>query len=330
MLRTLPWLVRYVLGTLPLVKSSLAETRSHASLISNKLLRTQALRSIDDKAFHCYGGAVLALVGPRHSRRALIDFIVAFQTISDYLDNLCDRAGVVSEEAFRLLHTSMVDAVSPHAAIGDYYALYGQTEERYLRYLVTRCRETARTLPSLDKVHPRLTQLIDYYASLQSLKHLDPSVRTHRLSDYIQTKVPNPDDLAWWELAAATGSTLGMFTLMALAANEHTGIEAAEAAYHAYFPWVCGLHILLDYLIDQEEDRMGGDLNFVFHYSTEETKRERMHVFASRAIDAVNDLPASPLHGMVVRGLLAMYLSDPKVKLQGYETLASNLMASAG
>jgi len=37
---------------------------------------------------------------------------------------------------------------------------------------------------------------------------------------------------------------------------------------NSYFPWVQGLHILLDYLIDQEEDRINGDLNFVLLQTT--------------------------------------------------------------
>lgn len=40
--------------------------------------------------------------------------------------------------------------------------------------------------------------------------------------------------------------------------------EMTEKIKAGYFPYIQGLHILLDYLIDQEEDKAGGDLNFCF------------------------------------------------------------------
>lgn len=40
-----------------------------------------------------------------------VKFIVAFQTISDYLDNLCDRVEVNDEQAFRQLHLAITDAL---------------------------------------------------------------------------------------------------------------------------------------------------------------------------------------------------------------------------
>ena len=43
----------------------------------------------------------------------------------------------------------------------------------------------------------------------------------------------------------------------------------AEQIRNGYFPYIQGLHILLDYLIDQEEDKVGGDLNFCFYYENE-------------------------------------------------------------
>ncbi|MEW5935783.1 MAG: DUF2600 family protein, partial [Bacillota bacterium] len=51
----------------------------------------QARLSIYTKRFHCQGAAAFACLTPL--REPLWDAIVALQTMSDYLDNLCDRAG---------------------------------------------------------------------------------------------------------------------------------------------------------------------------------------------------------------------------------------------
>src|SRR5690606_30189236 len=84
----------------------------------------------------------------------------------------------------------------------------------------------------------------------------------------------------------------------------------------AYFPYICALHILLDYLIDQEEDRRGGDLNFCSYYLDEGQTVERLRYIVDQASRAGRRLPDGRFHLMIVEGLLALYLSDPKVSDQ--------------
>ena len=76
---------------LPQVHRELSYWKSRASEIPNPELRNQALASIEHKTFHCEGGAILSLTAKGNYKQA-IRFIVAYQTISDYLDNLCDRS----------------------------------------------------------------------------------------------------------------------------------------------------------------------------------------------------------------------------------------------
>ncbi|MGE5398220.1 MAG: tetraprenyl-beta-curcumene synthase family protein [Chitinophagales bacterium] len=324
-------LYHYLKIIIPLVEQRLAYWKEKAGQIPDPVLRTQALASINTKAFHCYGGAVLALLAPRDYWSAMVDFIVAFQTISDYLDNLCDRAGILDEEAFRHLHYSLSDAVIPVAVLKNYYDCYpGHQEEGYLSSLTFTCREISSELTMLNAIIPSIITMINHYSELQSLKHLEPNLREDRLRNYIVNQVDNPHGLKWFELAAATGSTLGMFALVALAAGGKTSRKDIIDTSEAYFPWVCGLHILLDYLIDQEEDRVGQDLNFVSFYPSEEIRWNSLRLFVVEAMDQVAELKHNQLHMMVVKGLLAMYLSDPKVKVLGYTTQAADLMSKTG
>ncbi len=93
--------------------------------------------------------------------------------------------------------------------------------------------------------------------------------------------------------------------------------DAAAASIHAsYFPHVCCLHIMLDYLIDQEEDRLGGDLNFCNYYESPETMLDRIALIVGLARKDVQAIPVPPFHRMIIEGLLAIYLSDPKVSEQ--------------
>ena len=92
--------------------------------------------------------------------------------------------------------------------------------------------------------------------------------------------------------------------------------EEARAIRRAYFPWVQGLHILMDYFVDQEEDRLGGDLNFCSFYENPDVTVERLVRVFKEADRAVTVLPHKAFHRMVCHGLLAIYLADRKVDRQ--------------
>jgi tetraprenyl-beta-curcumene synthase len=76
---------------LPSVRKYLELWQQEAEMIPNSELRKQALLSIESKAFHCEGGSIYGLLA-QDQIEPIIRFIVAYQTICDYLDNLCDRS----------------------------------------------------------------------------------------------------------------------------------------------------------------------------------------------------------------------------------------------
>src|SRR5690606_6062217 len=136
---------------LPAVYLELSRWRTRAEAIPDPELRTQALASMTSKQFHCEGGAVYAAAAAdRHNE--LVPLIVALQTISDYLDNLCDRSTSLDPDDFRLLHRAMLDAVDPEAEPVDYYALRSEREDGgYLESLVRECQTRVRALPGYAK-----------------------------------------------------------------------------------------------------------------------------------------------------------------------------------
>ncbi len=46
---------------------------------------------------------------------------MAYQTISDYLDNLCDRSTSLNPDGFQALHESLFHALTPEATLTNYY-----------------------------------------------------------------------------------------------------------------------------------------------------------------------------------------------------------------
>lgn len=320
---------RFGTRALPLAGLQLARWEVLARAIPDGELRRQALSSLRLKRFHAEGGSVFGVAAPHHDE-GIITLVVALQTISDYLDNLCDRGTSLHAADFRQLHRAMLDAVTPGRPRADYYALHPNREQGYLSALVEACREGVTRLPHFDAVAPRVIRYLTLYNDLQVYKHMWVPTREPALQAWFLRHRPGLPDIFWNEFAAASGSTLLVFALLVLAAGQRPARGALVALEETYFPWVCGLHILLDYLIDQEEDRLGGDLNLVSCYPDARVTGERLGLFLREARRRVEDLPDPDFHRLVVAGLPALYLADPKVARQGLTPLAHRLLAAAG
>lgn len=315
MFRHLSFLLRTVCYALPLASRTLRPYRDLTSHMSG-VLGEQARASIKEKTFHCQGASVYALYPPlvkegQASQVRYVRFAVALQTISDYLDNLCDRAKVYDEKSFRTLHGAFCDALSPHCPRSDYYAHYPYRDDNgYLARLVTDSRRALTEGCAPDAILPYLHSLARHYSDLQTYKHIAPSCREERMRAWTSRYQADHPDLSGWEFAAACGSTLGIFALVC--AKEHLRESEAERIYRAYFPYINGLHILLDYLIDREEDRTAGDLNFTFYYPSAEMTADRIVYFTEQALRAARTAPESDFHTHIIYALLALYLTDDK------------------
>jgi len=321
---------RHIARILPAVEEEVDRWVARAREIPDPELRRQALSSLKFKRFHCQGGSVFATWEPEHAAD-LISFIVAFQTISDYLDNLCDRTDSFLERDFRRLHDAMLDAVSPGQPVsGDYYEHHLHKDDGgYLDQLVERCRQAIARFPGYFRVEPQVRSLVGLYADLQVYKHLRLEERVGRLVGWFEEHRGRHPELCWWEFAAASGSTLGVYALVAEASRKQP-VEDQGALVDAYFPWVCGLHILLDYLIDQSEDKREGDLNFVSFYPSPAEALRRMLWMIENAKARTAVLRDPHFHETVIEGLVGLYLTDRKVRRNRLGGTAARLVSAAG
>lgn len=267
---------------------------------------------------------------------ALVKLIVGLQTISDYLDNLCDRSTSLDTRDYRTLHYAMLDAVMPGdllpASRGKYYYREHPCRDDggYLLSLVQMCRRQLDRLPGYDVVAPWVWRFVRLYADLQVLKHAPKQQRELLLQQWYIRHRHLAAGVDWHEFAAAAGSTLAVFALFGLASNGRPDPALVMRLLHAYFPWVCGLHILLDYWIDQEEDRLGDDLNFTSFYRSLETTSGRLHGLLREALRRVTSLPDRSLHETIVQGLPGLYLSDPKAISLGLKPFIGSFLGTAG
>lgn len=315
----------------PQVHQELAYWKRRAEDIPNKELRDQALASISSKRFHCQGGGVYAILAKKNWIKA-IRFIVAYQTISDYLDNLCDRSTSLDPADFRLLHQSMLDALTPNQAVKNYYELReDQDDGGYLVELVKTCQETFGNVKGYDDIQELLLKLCGLYGDLQVHKHVTHDERVARLTAWFEAHRKDFPHLRWQEFSAAAGSTLGIFCLISYALGGQMSPEIASAIYQGYFPYMQGLHILLDYYIDQKEDQTEADLNFCTFYDSQSELKDRMHFFIEQTHKHVQHLPNQRFHEMVQHGLVGLYLGDRKVQdLNGGDSMRKLLLDASG
>ncbi|MDR7000482.1 tetraprenyl-beta-curcumene synthase family protein [Neobacillus niacini] len=316
---------------IPAVHQELGYWKKRAENIPNPELRNQALASIEHKTFHCEGGAILALTAGKHYKKA-VKFIVAYQTISDYLDNLCDRSTSLDPNDFAALHESMADALSIEAEGKNYYRLReDQDDNDYLNDLAATCRSVLNEIGNYKLIRKYLLELCHYYCDLQIHKHVVKEERVPRLENWFNLYKNQLPDMEWYEFSACSGSTLGIFCLISYAMREDFEAKDAENIRKGYFPYIQGLHILLDYFIDQEEDIKGGDLNFCFYYENQEKLFKRLKHFVIEADRHTEFLPHKKFHQLINRGLLGIYLSDTKVRKQkNVRKLAKEIIKTGG
>lgn len=320
---------QFITQVFPLVKQELERWKEKARQAPDARLSQQALDSIRLKAFHCQGGSIYALY-PGINRLSTIRFIVAYQTMSDYLDNLVDSLEVEDEKAFRQLHLAMQEALNPEADPSDYYLYYPYREDGgYLESLVKTCQESIRKLPSYTIVQEEAVKFAELYSHLQTYKHLAIGIRESKMLEWIKPYISVDSEITAWEFSAATGSTLGIFCLYSAAFDPELTIKQAKKIGQTYFPWICGLHILLDYFIDLREDHETNQLNFVAYYDNTKVIYERLNLFVQKSLDQAKLLQYPKFHQVVVKGLLAMYLSDEKSMNEDIQAIVKKLLKNS-
>ncbi|MFQ3544712.1 tetraprenyl-beta-curcumene synthase family protein [Halobacillus rhizosphaerae] len=324
-------MVRVYRTIFPRVHQELDQWINKAQAIPNQELRSQALASIKEKTFHCEGGSIYALLAGEKWAEA-IRFIVAYQTISDYLDNLCDRSTSMDPKDFRMLHQAMTDALTPGNELKDYYYYRADKDDGgYLHALVSTCQTVLKSSDTYSFVSDHTVKLGGLYNDLQVHKHVIEEERIPRLKEWFENHQASWPNLEWYEFSACTGSTLGIFCLVSYTLGGAMDKPLAVQIEKSYFPFMQGLHILLDYYIDQQEDLEEGDLNFCSYYAHEEEMKNRFKFFVEQTHQEVQKLPDAKFHHMIHTGLVGMYLADRKVgRLSNAKSFVKDLLKVSG
>lgn len=330
---------RYWTDVFPETRRELARWRERAATIPDPVLRTLALEG-QHKRSNVEGAAAFAAFPPRAHRGAVVRALVAFQSAYNYLDALAEQPYADPVAGARGLHQALLDALDPHAPVGvgspggrqpDYYADYPQHEDGgYLAALVRDCRAALATLPSYAAVAAAARVATERIVEFQSLNLSRTQGGHDAFEVWARANTPAGADLRWWEAAAAGGSSLGVYALIAAAADPFVRAQEIGAIERAYFPWIGGLHSLLDHLVDRGEDAASGQRNLLDYYSSPAEATTRLHELARGAASAARGLPESRTHTILLAGMAASYLSEPGAAAPDAEPIAGGVRAAIG
>lgn len=328
---------RYWLDVFPRVSREHRRWRSRALAIPDPLLRDVALRSQEEWG-NVEGAAALATFAPRRHRAAATRAMACYQAAYNYLDLLGEQPDVHPLVHGGQLHSALLAALDPDAPHADYYEHLRRDDGGYLRGLLDACRGALGELPSYAAVAPAARSAAQRIVAFQSC-HTAESSRGSKddlqgdleaLKRWARSITPAGSELLWWETAAAGGSSLGIYALLALATEPSPAPSRVAAVEDAYFPWIGALHSLLDHVADVAEDRATGQHSLIGLYDSSEQAAARLGWLAERSLTAAQALPRGSAHTLVLAAMASFYLSMPQARTAAAAPAARAVLDALG
>ncbi len=331
----------YWTGVFPRVSAHIKRWDGIARRIPDPELRRLALEALAKRS-NIEGAAAFAVLAPRAHRKSATDAMCAFQAAYNYLDMLGEQPSADPVADGRRLHEALLFALGqpspmaeeqgrdPGAEELDWYEHHPQREDGgYLSYLLAECRTAVSALPSYAMAAPAARAAAAQIVAFQSLNLSEAQGDHAGLERWALEATPSDSGLQWWETAAAAGSSLGVYVQIAAAARAGSSAAQIAALEHAYFPWIGGLHSLLDNLIDKHEDEAAGHRSLVEYYGPQRAA-ERMGRLAGRAIELAQSLPDSRRHTLLLAAMVANYLSAEEAHTPELEPVSEAVLARIG
>jgi tetraprenyl-beta-curcumene synthase len=304
--------VRYLLLILPSVRGELAQWRTRAGEIPNANLRRTASQALAKRG-NVEGAALFATLVPALYRARTVRALVAFQTAYNYLDALSELPSEDPVANAEQLHQALRVALQPGEAHHDYYAHNPDRDDGgYLAAILDACREAVAGLPSYDLLAHTAGESAARLVDFQALNLSEEQGGHDALERWARGALPAAGGLEWWETAAAAGSSLAVYALIAAASDPYLDGWDAREIDRAYFPWVGALHSLLDSLVDRREDREGGRPCLLNYYRSPAEEATRLADLAIRARDHIARLPSPHAHRAIMTAMCSYYLSAPE------------------
>jgi len=300
---------RQLLWGMPGVAGEVRRWRRRAAAIPDGPLRGDALAALLAKRASIEGAALFSTLARRRSR-PLLQLLVAYEVMADFLDNVNERSAHIGLDNGLQLHLALREALDPGVPASDYYRHHPSASDGdYLATLREACRERCARLPSYGRIGPLVRDAASMTQVLGLNHERDLGLRDRALEQWALRRFREPAELAWFELTAAASAWLTVLALLALAAEQDCGERRAADAYAAYLPWISLAGTMLDSYVDQAEDAANHDHSYVARYPGAEVRVQRICELVREASLRARALPDGSRHAVVVACMVAMYLS---------------------
>ena len=322
-------IAKFLTIIVPKASKQLRVIEARARLIPDDSLRSAALDSIRNKAYHVQGGCILATFLSRKRADRYIKLIAPVESIYDYLDTLCDRHPDVEPRAYPVLHQALFDALDPKRPTDHYYSSGPfRNDGGYLSWLVARTREELEPLSGAHNMEELLRESAALYTDLQTFKHYPSVEREAACRAWYERNRSNFVEYTWWEFASACGSQLQVYIVFFLALTGEARETSLRKAYDAYFPALAAIHVLLDSFIDQREDREHDELSLINCYDSTAAMLERMQILKARCDERFAELRNPERNRFVLQVMSLFYLTHPKVFTQDLNDQSQALLTA--
>lgn len=318
--------LHYWLTVFPRVAWELRHWRRSATRIADPSLRQLALVSLAKRG-NLEGAAAFATFVPWRARSSVIRALVAFQAIYNYADTLAEQPSDDPVGNARHLHRALLAALDPSGASAhDTQRTAERVDRDYLAEMIAACETASRQLPSYGSVAATVCRAAERIVAFQSLS----LGQAGELESWAQSQGPASAGFAWWEVAAAAGSSLPVHALIAAAASPELSAQEVAAIEAAYFPSIGALHSLLDSLVDEEEDAATGQLRLLACYPSRQQASDRLQELVAGSLKAARELPAGADHALVVTAMACSYLAAPEAWASSVDVVTRQVRASLG
>lgn len=313
-------LTRYLTTIVPPARAEIARWRVAAAGIPNGELRQLATATINEEHLNAEAAAVFSLLAPRARRRAVVQLLVAWQLMYDYLDTISERDLPNPLERSLRLHQALIESVQPP---GTSSTAQLDDDGGYLASLIETCRARLWALPAAVSIAPVAAQEARRCGQAQSHTHAAMLTGDHDPLQQWGAADRTEHGMEWWESAAGGVSSLAVHALLASAGDDAVQrVDALEIAY-AYGP-ICALSTLLDSLVDVADDRESGNFSFFALYPDEHAAAAGMTALASSSAAGTLALRRASTHRVIVAGLAAFYLSDAAARASPEAAVAAD------
>jgi tetraprenyl-beta-curcumene synthase len=299
----------------PRVRTHLARWERRAHAIQDPGLQALALSKLREEHFNAEVAATLATLCGTRYRPTVVEALVAYEILYDYLDGLTELPSAEPLRDGRQLYRALTDAIavdSPTTTAGYYFLYHPNTDGGYLDELVGVVRAALTALPSSQVMISVARRATERCAEAQVRAHAVPHLGPGQLERWARREADGLIPPLGWQgfLAGAASSVLTIHALIAASGDGDTTAEGA-AALDAVYLSTAVLSTLLDGLVDYEDDQREERSSYLSNYPDAKVLTADLLSATRSAVESARLLPTGPHHTMTLVGVVAYYLSAP-------------------